>query len=69
MRPVLNLPDTLAADKALAAVRDHRAHAAMLVDATGAAVGLLTIQDLLGELLAMGQGAANRVDAGREASR
>ncbi|MEO7191671.1 MAG: hemolysin family protein [Vicinamibacterales bacterium] len=56
IRPMLQLPDDLAADRALAALREHRAHAAVLVNHTGVAVGLLTIQDVLGELLGLASG-------------
>jgi CBS domain containing-hemolysin-like protein len=51
MRPVFSLDQDLPADRTLASLREHRAHTAVLVDAAGLAVGLITIQDLLGELL------------------
>jgi putative hemolysin len=53
IRPVLSLPHDLPSDRALATLRERRAHSAILVDASGAAVGLLTIQDVLGELLGL----------------
>jgi CBS domain containing-hemolysin-like protein len=58
IRPALRLPDTLPADRALTQLRDRRAHSAIVVDAHGAAVGLLTIQDVLGELLGLPQSQA-----------
>ena len=52
LRPVVNVPETLPADRAITELRERRVHSAIVVDANGRAVGLLTIQDLLGALLA-----------------
>ena len=51
MRPIQHLPETLTADRVIALLRERRAHQAVVVDASGRAVGLITIQDVLGELL------------------
>jgi CBS domain containing-hemolysin-like protein len=51
MRPVVQVPATLAADRVLALLRERRVHAAVVADATGRALGLITIQDVLTELL------------------
>ena len=51
MRPIVRLPETLAADRVIALLRERRAHQAVVVDAADRAVGLITIQDVLGELL------------------
>ena len=51
MRPIQHLPETLTADRVIALLRERRAHQAVVVDSGGRAVGLITIQDVLGELL------------------
>jgi CBS domain containing-hemolysin-like protein len=51
IRPVIRLPEHLSADKVLAELRERRSHSAIVVDGNGAAVGLVTVQDVLGELL------------------
>lgn len=51
MRPVLSIDATLAADRVLTTLRERRAHSAIVVDAQGRALGLVTIQDVLSELL------------------
>jgi magnesium and cobalt exporter, CNNM family len=51
IRPILQLPETLTADRVIALLRERRAHHAVVVDTDGRAVGLITIQDVLGELL------------------
>ncbi len=51
MRPLVNAPESLAADRVIGLLRDRRAHQAIVVDPAGRAVGLITIQDLLAELL------------------
>jgi putative hemolysin len=64
MRPVLVLEARLPADRVLTHLRDRRAHSAVVIDDDGRAVGLITIQDVLAELL----GAAS-VEAPKTASR
>ena len=51
LRPVVNVAESLAADRAITELRERRVHSAIVADATGRAVGLVTIQDLLGALL------------------
>lgn len=51
LRPVVDVAETLAADRAITELRERRAHVAVVADAGGRAVGLVTIQDLLGALL------------------
>lgn len=54
IRPVVELSEALPADQVITRLREHRMHLAVLVDEAGAATGLITIQDLLGELLGNG---------------
>lgn len=54
IRPLVTLRQDLPADQVLAQLREHRMHLAALVDAAGQVTGLITIQDLLGELLGHG---------------
>ncbi|MEO8071182.1 MAG: CBS domain-containing protein, partial [Acidobacteriota bacterium] len=56
MRPILNLPDALPADRVLAQLRERRAHSAAVIDGAGRALGLITVQDVLGELLGLRTG-------------
>lgn len=51
MRPLASLEAALPADRVLAHLRDRRAHSALVVDGSGRAIGLVTIQDVLAELL------------------
>ena len=51
VRPAVQVPDTLPGDQLIAMLREKRAHQAAVVDGTGAIVGFLTIQDVLGEFL------------------
>jgi CBS domain containing-hemolysin-like protein len=51
MRPIVELREDLAADRVITRLRERRMHLAVLVDHTGDVTGLITIQDLLGELL------------------
>ncbi len=51
MRPLVNAPESLPADRVIGLLRERRAHQAIVVDSGGRAVGLITIQDLLAELL------------------
>jgi putative hemolysin len=54
MKPAITIQATLPADRVLATLRERRAHSAVVVDETGAAQGLVTIQDVLGELFDSG---------------
>jgi CBS domain containing-hemolysin-like protein len=58
IRPVVELGEDLPADRVIAELRERRAHSAVVVNPAGSAVGLVTIQDLLSELL--GPAAAGR---------
>lgn len=51
MRPLVQLSQDLPADRVLTQLRERRVHQAAVVDAPGHAVGLITIQDVLSELL------------------
>jgi len=54
LRPLVELREDLPADQVLTRLRERRMHLAVLVDAAGIVTGLITIQDLLGELLGHG---------------
>jgi len=51
MRPIVRVPDTMAADRLLTFLRERRSHQALVVDVSGAVVGLITLEDVVGELL------------------
>jgi CBS domain containing-hemolysin-like protein len=51
VRPILRVPDTIPADRLLEFLRERRTHQALVTDATGAVVGLITLEDVVGELL------------------
>jgi CBS domain containing-hemolysin-like protein len=51
LRPVVIVAESLPADRAITELRERRVHSAIVADANGGAVGLVTIQDLLGALL------------------
>jgi putative hemolysin len=51
IRPILRVPDSMPADHLLGFLRERRSHQALVVDAQGAVVGLITLEDVLGELL------------------
>jgi CBS domain containing-hemolysin-like protein len=51
LRPIVQIADGLPADRAITELRERRVHSAVVVDTNGRAVGLVTIQDLLGALL------------------
>jgi CBS domain containing-hemolysin-like protein len=51
IRPVVRVAHDLPADRAIALLRDRRVHQAVVTDAAGVAVGLLTIQDVIGAFL------------------
>jgi CBS domain containing-hemolysin-like protein len=53
IRPALQVQDDLPADRVLALLRERRAHSAIVIDRAGHALGLVTIQDLLGQLLGL----------------
>lgn len=51
VRPILRVPETMPADRLLGFLRERRSHQALVVDAAGAVVGMITLEDVLGELL------------------
>jgi CBS domain containing-hemolysin-like protein len=51
LRPIVSVPDTMPADQLLGFLRERRSHQAVVVDGTGAVVGLITLEDVVGELL------------------
>jgi CBS domain containing-hemolysin-like protein len=51
VRPIVGIREDLPADRVLALLRERRAHQGVVVDATGRAIGLITIQDVVSELL------------------
>ena len=53
VRPFTRVPAALPGDQVIALLRDKRAHQAAVVDSTGAVVGIITIQDVLGQFLAV----------------
>ena len=50
-RPVVEVPATMPADKLLAFLRERRSHQAIVRDAGGRVAGLITLEDVLAELL------------------
>ncbi|MEO8481821.1 MAG: hemolysin family protein [Acidobacteriota bacterium] len=59
IRPALQVQDDLPADRVLALLRERRAHSAVAIDRQGRALGLVTIQDLLGQLLGLSRATAS----------
>ncbi len=51
LRPIVRVPESMPADRLLAFLRERRVHQALVEDAAGAVVGLITLEDVLGELL------------------
>ncbi len=51
LKPLLRVPETMAADRLLGFLRERRSHQALVVDAAGAVTGMITLEDVLGELL------------------
>jgi CBS domain containing-hemolysin-like protein len=51
IRPIQRVADTMSADRLLAFLRERRSHQALVVDANNAVVGMITLEDVLGELL------------------
>lgn len=55
LRPAVVVPETLPADRLLALLREQHSHQAIVVDEFGGVAGLVTLEDILAELLgAMG---------------
>jgi len=51
VRPILRVPETMPADRLLGFLRERRSHQALVVDAADRPVGMITLEDVLGELL------------------
>lgn len=51
MRPLPAVPESLALDRLLAAMRRQRSHAAVVVDEFGGTAGMITLEDILEELV------------------
>jgi CBS domain containing-hemolysin-like protein len=51
IRPVVRITEDLPADRIIQLLRERRAHQAVVVDGDDRAIGLVTIQDILGEML------------------
>jgi CBS domain containing-hemolysin-like protein len=51
VRPIHRVADTMPADRLLGFLREKRTHQALVVDASGAVAGMITLEDVLGELL------------------
>jgi putative hemolysin len=51
LRPIVRVQETMPADRLLAFLRERRSHQALVVDAGGTIVGLITLEDVVGELL------------------
>lgn len=51
LRPIVRVPESMAADRLLTFLRERRSHQALVVDASDAVVGLITLEDVVGELI------------------
>jgi len=51
VRPTLHVPEDMPADRALTLMKNRRAHSAIVVNPDDRTTGLITVQDLLSELL------------------
>jgi CBS domain containing-hemolysin-like protein len=51
LRPIVRVRDTMPADRLLAFLRERRSHQALVVDGGGAVAGLITLEDVVAELL------------------
>ena len=51
VRPILRVSETMPADRLLGFLRERRSHQALVVDASGTVAGMITLEDVLGELL------------------
>ena len=51
LRPVTRVPHDMPADRLLAHLRERRTHQALVMDDRGAVVGLITLEDVVAELL------------------
>lgn len=51
LRPIVRVADTMPVDRLLAFLRERRSHQSLVTSETGAIVGLITLEDVLSELL------------------
>jgi len=51
LRPIVRVPETMPADRLLAFLRERRSHQALVVDTSDSVVGLITLEDVVAELL------------------
>jgi CBS domain containing-hemolysin-like protein len=51
LRPIVRVRDSMPADRLLAFLRERRSHQALIVDEHGHVAGLITLEDVLAELL------------------
>lgn len=51
LRPCVDVPESMPADKLLTFLRERRSHQAIVRDAAGKVAGLITLEDVLSELL------------------
>jgi len=51
LRPIVSVPDTMPADRLLTFLRERRSHQALVVNASNSVVGLITLEDVVAELL------------------
>ena len=51
VRPMLRAPDSMPADRLLGFLREQRSHQALVVDKDSVVIGMITLEDVLGELL------------------
>ncbi len=51
LRPIVRVPEAMPADRLLAFLRERRSHQALVVDSAGQVVGLITLADVVAELL------------------
>jgi putative hemolysin len=51
LRPIVRVPDTMPADQLLTFLRERRNHQALVVDDSALVVGLITLEDVVAELL------------------
>ena len=51
LRPIVRVPHDMPADRLLAFLRERRSHQALVVNAVGSVIGLITLEDVVAELL------------------
>jgi CBS domain containing-hemolysin-like protein len=51
VRPIVRVAETMPADHLLGFLRERRSHQALVMDAAGTVAGMITLEDVLGELL------------------